>query len=192
MLVAELQTSVRENLPIIVVVLDDEEIGPIRVKQEIKGIPRHGVGLRGLSRTALAEGFGADGAVVETERQLGDTLQAAIRTGRTTVVAVRIELCPCRPVQRAQGAVELSLHVPFNRPRRHDRAVKRTRLPSRSIDRAESAARPRRNSRTDSLLTAGLRAHPSSAHPVAAAVPIARCRPPARQALFLRAMDFYP
>ena len=40
MAVAELQTSVRENLPIIVVVFDDEEIGLIRVKQEIKGIAR--------------------------------------------------------------------------------------------------------------------------------------------------------
>ena len=39
MAVAELQTSVRENLPIIVVVFDDEEIGLIRVKQEIKGSP---------------------------------------------------------------------------------------------------------------------------------------------------------
>ena len=39
MAVAELQTSIRESLPIIVVVLDDEEIGLIRVKQEIKGFP---------------------------------------------------------------------------------------------------------------------------------------------------------
>ena len=91
MSVAELQTSVRENLPIIVVVFDDEEIGLIRVKQEIKGIPRHGVGLGGLNWTALAEGFGADGVIVETEHQLGDALQAAVKTGRTTLVAARID-----------------------------------------------------------------------------------------------------
>ena len=91
MAVAELQTSVREKLPIIVVVFDDEEIGLIRVKQEIKGIPRHGVGIGGVSWPALAEGFGADGVVVETEHQLGDALQAALRTGRTTVIAARID-----------------------------------------------------------------------------------------------------
>ena len=91
MAVAELQTAVRENLPIIVVVFDDEEIGLIRVKQEIKGIPRFGVGLGGLNWTALAEGFGADGVVVETEHQLGDALQAAVGTGRTTLVAARID-----------------------------------------------------------------------------------------------------
>ena len=91
MSVAELQTSVRENLPIIVVVFDDEEIGLIRVKQAIKGIPRFGVGLGGLNWTALAEGFGADGTVVETEHQLGDALKIALETGRTTVIAARID-----------------------------------------------------------------------------------------------------
>ena len=91
MAVAELQTSVREGLPIIVVVFDDEEIGLIRVKQEIKGIARFGVGLGGMNWTALAEGFGADGVVVETEHQLGDTLQGAVGSGRTTLIAARID-----------------------------------------------------------------------------------------------------
>ena len=48
MAVAELQTAQREKLPIIVVVFDDQEIGLIRVKQEIKGIPLHGVKLGGV------------------------------------------------------------------------------------------------------------------------------------------------
>ena len=45
MAIAELQTAVRENLPIIVVVFDDQEIALIRVKQEIKGIPTQVSGL---------------------------------------------------------------------------------------------------------------------------------------------------
>ena len=91
MAVAELQTSVREDLPIIVVVLDDEEIGLIRVKQEIKGIARYGVGLGGVRWPSLAEGLGADGVVVETEHQLGDALRTAVASGRTTLVAARID-----------------------------------------------------------------------------------------------------
>ena len=91
MSVAELQTSVREDLPIIVVVLDDEELGLIRVKQEVKGIPRYGVGIGGMRWPALAEGFGADGVVVETEHQLGDALGGALATGRSTVIAARID-----------------------------------------------------------------------------------------------------
>ena len=34
-----------ENLPIIVIIFDDREIGLTRIKQEIKGIPRNGIAL---------------------------------------------------------------------------------------------------------------------------------------------------
>jgi acetolactate synthase-1/2/3 large subunit len=91
MAVAELQTSMRENLPIIVIVFDDEEIGLIRVKQEIKGIPLAGVKLGGISWDKLAQGFGADGVVVTTEQALTDALQGALRSGRTIVIGVKID-----------------------------------------------------------------------------------------------------
>ena len=91
MALAELQTSVRENLPIIVVVLDDEQIGLIRVKQEIKGLPAYGVHVGGMHWEKLAQGFGADGVVVDNEYAFGDALAAAIRSGRTTLIAARID-----------------------------------------------------------------------------------------------------
>lgn len=91
MAVAELQTAVRENLPITVVVLDDGEIGLIRVKQEIKGIARHGVAIGGMDWEKLAQGFGADGVVVDSENGLQDALKAARHTERTTVIACRID-----------------------------------------------------------------------------------------------------
>lgn len=91
MTVAELQTAQRENLPIIVVVLDDQEIGLIRVKQEIKGIPMHGVQLGGVDWEKLAHSFGADGVVVETEQALAEALGAAVKSKRTTIIGVRID-----------------------------------------------------------------------------------------------------
>jgi acetolactate synthase I/II/III large subunit len=91
MAVAELQTSVREKLPAIVVVFDDQEIGLIRVKQEIKGLPPRGVGIGGCAWDKIAEGFGADGVVVDSENSLGDALAVAVRSGRTTVIGVRID-----------------------------------------------------------------------------------------------------
>ena len=91
MAVAELQTSMRENLPIIVLVLDDEEIGLIRIKQEIKGLPPYGVKIGGIDWVKLAQGFGADGVVVDNEHALGDALKAALKSGRTTVIAARID-----------------------------------------------------------------------------------------------------
>lgn len=91
MAIADIQTSVREKLPIVVVVLDDEEIGLIRVKQEIKGIPRYGVGIGGVDWEKLANGLGADGTVVETEQQLQAALVAALASGRTTIIGARID-----------------------------------------------------------------------------------------------------
>ena len=91
MAVAELQTSVREKLPIIVVVFDDEEIALIRVKQELKGIPSYGVKIGGIDWEKLAQGFGADGVVVDNEHALGDALKAALKSGRTTVIGARID-----------------------------------------------------------------------------------------------------
>ena len=91
MAVAELQTAHRESLPFITIVWDDQEIGLIRVKQEIKGIPTYGVGLGGVNWERLAQGFGADGTVVDNEKSLGDAIGAALKSGRTTVIAARID-----------------------------------------------------------------------------------------------------
>ena len=106
MAVAELQTAQREKLPIIVVVFDDEEIGLIRVKQEIKGIPLHGVKLGGVDWEKLGTAFGCDATVVDTEKGLGDALAAARQVGahdgdRRAHRSVGL----CRPVQRAARAV---------------------------------------------------------------------------------------
>ncbi len=89
--VAELQTSVRENLPIIAVVFDDEEIGLIRVKQQIKQIPQFGVGIGGINWDKLAQGFGADGTIVTSEQQLERALTAALASNRTTVIGAKID-----------------------------------------------------------------------------------------------------
>jgi acetolactate synthase-1/2/3 large subunit len=91
MAIADIQTSVREKLPIIVVVLDDEEIGLIRVKQEIKKIPKFGIGIGGVDWEKIANGFGADGTVVDSEAGLQKALKAAIASGRTTIIGARID-----------------------------------------------------------------------------------------------------
>jgi acetolactate synthase-1/2/3 large subunit len=91
MAIAELQTSVREQLPVIIVVLDDREIGLIRLKQEIKGLPAYGVHVGGIDWEKLAQGFGADGIAVDSETGLADALSAALQTGRTTVIAAQID-----------------------------------------------------------------------------------------------------
>jgi len=89
--VAELQTAAVENIPIIVLVFDDTEIGLIRVKQEVKGVPPFGIGLGGVEWEKLAQGFGADGYVCDNEKALGDALQAALKSERSSVVVAKID-----------------------------------------------------------------------------------------------------
>ena len=91
MAIADLQTAWRENLPITVLVFDDQEIGLIRVKQEIKGVPAHGVHIGGVDWEKLGAAFGADATTVTTEHALGDALSAAAKSNRTTIVAARID-----------------------------------------------------------------------------------------------------
>jgi acetolactate synthase-1/2/3 large subunit len=91
MAIADLQTAWRENLPIIVLVFDDQEIGLIRVKQEIKGVQPYGVHIGGIDWEKLGQAFGADAVVVETEQALATALSNALASGRTTVIAARID-----------------------------------------------------------------------------------------------------
>jgi acetolactate synthase-1/2/3 large subunit len=49
------------------------------------------VTLGGVDWAKVAQGFGADGTVVDTEQGLGDALAAALASGRTTVIGVRID-----------------------------------------------------------------------------------------------------
>ena len=107
MAVAELQTAQREKLPIIVVVFDDQEIGLIRVKQEIKGIPLHGVELGGVDWEKLAHAVRRRRRRWwRRSRRLGDALAAALQVrahdgDRRAHRPVRLR----RAVQRAEGAV---------------------------------------------------------------------------------------
>ena len=87
----QIRRQCHENLPIIVLLFDDQEVGLIRVKQEIKGLPPHGVHIGGVDWEKLGHAFGADAAVVETEQALADALGAALKSSRTTIIAARID-----------------------------------------------------------------------------------------------------
>jgi acetolactate synthase-1/2/3 large subunit len=91
MAVAELQTTVRENLPIIILVFDDGEISLIRTKQSIKGIDPYGVHIGGIDWEHLARGFGAHGITVDSETGLVLALEQALKSGETTVIGVKID-----------------------------------------------------------------------------------------------------
>ena len=73
------------------VVFDDQEIGLIRVKQEVKGMEPYGIGLGGIDWEKIAQGVGADGITVETEAAVADALSAAVKSERPVVIGARID-----------------------------------------------------------------------------------------------------
>ena len=91
MAVADIHTSVRENLPIIILVFDDGEVGLIRTKQSIKGIDPYGVHIGGIDWEHLARGFGANGTNVNSEAGLIAALEQALKSNETTVIGVKID-----------------------------------------------------------------------------------------------------
>ncbi len=91
MAIAELHTSVREKLPVIVLVQDNASLGVMSLKQELKGVPRCGTQLGGIDWERLALSFGAEGTIVDTENGLSDALSTALQSNRTTVIAARMD-----------------------------------------------------------------------------------------------------
>src|SRR5207245_1465770 len=66
MMMAELETAVREKLGVTVIVLADDALSQIKANQERKGYPVTGTTFGGLDYVALAKGFGIKGHDVRT------------------------------------------------------------------------------------------------------------------------------
>jgi len=75
MLMAELETAVREKLGVTVVVLADDALSQIKAAQERKGYPVTGTTFGGLDYVALAKGFGIRGREVRTVAECREALR---------------------------------------------------------------------------------------------------------------------
>ena len=91
MSMAELETAVRMELPIIAVVLADEALSQIKANQERRGFEAIGTTFRGLDYVALARGFGAAGYEVRTEAECRDAFIAARDARTPTLIAAHVD-----------------------------------------------------------------------------------------------------
>ena len=88
----EIETSVRENLPVIVVVYNDCSYGALRVFQEnVYGGRQIGSDYGQTDLVKLAEAYGARGESVERPDDLEPALMRAAASGVTSVIDVRID-----------------------------------------------------------------------------------------------------
>lgn len=88
----ELETAVRENFPLTVVIFNDEGLGNIREYQLRNHGGRHiGVDYAPVDYAALARAFGAHGETVSEPGALEPALQRASECGLPAVVDVRVD-----------------------------------------------------------------------------------------------------
>lgn len=94
MTMSELETSMREQIPILVVVINNNTLGHIRIRQEANfGGRCVGVNFSVQNFALVAQAFGAYGAEATRPEDLNGVLRAAVETvkeGRTAVVDVHV------------------------------------------------------------------------------------------------------
>ncbi|MEX2047531.1 MAG: thiamine pyrophosphate-dependent enzyme, partial [Chloroflexota bacterium] len=90
MVMAELETAVRQRLGVTVVVLADDALSQIKAGQERRGYPVTGTTFGGLDYVALAKGFGIEGHEVRTVAECREILRAR-PSEVPTLIAAHVE-----------------------------------------------------------------------------------------------------
>lgn len=91
MLLGDLLTAVSLNLPITVVVFNNQKLGLIQVEQEAEGLPEHAIDLFDPDYAAVGRAMGAEGRRVSKPDNLDAALSQAIGSDRPSVVDVVID-----------------------------------------------------------------------------------------------------
>ena len=96
---AEFETAMRENIPIVLVVFNDEGLGNERAFQQVHyGGRLFAVDYRNPDFAALARAFGAHGEQVRKSQELKGALTRALASGKPALVEVAIDQNTLAPV----------------------------------------------------------------------------------------------
>nr|WP_319592843.1 thiamine pyrophosphate-dependent enzyme [Salicibibacter halophilus] len=92
MTMQEIETSIREDIPVICIVFNNQMYGTIRMHQEMH-YPEKVIGtdLGSVDFAKMAEAMGANGYNVETGEDFRAALEDALQFGKTTVIDVKCE-----------------------------------------------------------------------------------------------------
>lgn len=91
MRLGDLETAVREDLPIVVVVFNDRALNMIKMQQDRRGFQRQGTAFAAETDfTAIARGFGFEAARVEDEAALDAAIQQALDAGRPWLIEAMV------------------------------------------------------------------------------------------------------
>jgi acetolactate synthase-1/2/3 large subunit len=82
----DLETAVREDLPIVIVVFNDRTLNMIKLQQDRRGYQRLGTGFAESDFATVARGFGFEAARVDSEAALDEALRRAFESGRPWLI----------------------------------------------------------------------------------------------------------
>ncbi|MBI2539599.1 MAG: thiamine pyrophosphate-binding protein [Deltaproteobacteria bacterium] len=91
MRMGELQTAMELGVAPVIVVLNDQALSQIKLKQVKKGLAVVGTEFRGPNYVKIAEAFGGRGTSVGTEAEYAGALKEALRSSTLTVIEARID-----------------------------------------------------------------------------------------------------
>jgi acetolactate synthase I/II/III large subunit len=87
----DLETAIRLNLNLVVLILEDQGYGMIRWKQHAEGFPDFGLAFNNPDFVQYSRSYGAKGIRVSTTEGLAPTLEASFREGGVHLVIVPID-----------------------------------------------------------------------------------------------------
>ena len=88
MAMADFVTAVKYKLPMVVVVLNNRQLGMIQVEQRVEGYPNFGTQLLNPDYAAFAESSGGIGFRVRSSDELRPAIERAMRSNRPAIVDV--------------------------------------------------------------------------------------------------------
>ena len=92
MCLTEIETAVREQAPVVIVVLNNLSYGNIKQEQLVYFGPRYiGVDFSDIGFAEVARGLGADGCRVEKPTDLAAAIESAVGNGKTCLIDVLID-----------------------------------------------------------------------------------------------------
>jgi acetolactate synthase I/II/III large subunit len=106
----ELATAVQYQLNVVIIVVNNNMYGTIRMHQEREFPARvYGTSLVNPNFAAFATAFGAHGELVETTEQFGPALERALNAGKPALIEVRIDpeaITPNATLQSIRNAAQ--------------------------------------------------------------------------------------
>ena len=87
----ELETAVRLNLDLVVVVINDNSYGMIRWKQSEIGFEDFGLNFKNPDFVRYAQSYGAEGVRIDKSGQLIDAIEEAFRAGGVYLIDLPID-----------------------------------------------------------------------------------------------------